>query len=83
MGADFPPSKITMRNHFNSAGGCTWRVGAKLEVGSPHQVQVAGRETFTSSTQSQVPTLGLEPTSRVDGFFAAPKVKSLRKITLQ
>ena len=53
------------------AGGFTWRVGEELEVVSPQQVWRAGGDTFTSSTQRQVATLGLEPTSSQDVFWGA------------
>ena len=65
------------------AGGFTWRVGEELEVGSPHQGWLARRETLQSSTQRQVPTLGLEPPSGQDVFLGAvlhPKT-ALREIT--
>ena len=71
------------RDHSGVSGGFTRRVGAKLEAESPHQVWRAGRETLTSSTQSQVPTLGLAPTSGQDVFLGGvlhPKT-ALRKIT--
>ena len=69
--------------HAGVAGGFTWRVCEELEAGSPHQVWRAGRETLQSSTQSQVPALGLAPTSGQDVFLGAvlhPKT-ALRKIT--
>ena len=59
------------RDHAGVVGGFTWRVGDKLEAVSPQQVSRAGRETLTSSTQSQVPTLGLEPPSGQDVFLGA------------
>ena len=65
------------------AGGFTRRVGEELEAVSPQQVSRAGRETLTSSTQRQVPTLGLAPTSGQDVFLGAvlhPKT-ALREIT--
>ena len=64
------------------AGGFTWRVGEKLEAVSPQQVSRARGETLNSSTQSQVPTLGLEPTSGQDVFLGAnlPPKTALRKI---
>ena len=69
--------------HAGVAGGFTWRVCEELEAGSPHQVWRAGRETLTSSTQSQVPTLGLEPPSGQDVFLGAvlPRKTALREIT--
>ena len=65
------PDVGKMTPHAGLTGGFTWRAGAKLEAGSPHQVWRAGRETLTSSTQSQVPTLGLAPTSSQDVFLGA------------
>ena len=65
------------------AGGFTWRVGEELEVLSPQQAWRARRETLQSSTQSQVPTLGLAPPSGQDVFLGAvlhPKT-ALREIT--
>ena len=65
------------------AGGFTRRVGEELEAVSPQQVSRAGRETLTSSTQRQVPTLGLAPTSGQDVFLGAdsPKETALHRIT--
>ena len=70
-GADFAPEKSSTRDHAGVAGGFTWRVSEKLEIVSPQQVSRAGRQTLKSSTQRQVPTLGLEPTSGQDVFWGA------------
>ena len=59
------------QDHAGVAGDFTWRVGEELEVVSPQQVSRAGRETLKSSTQRQVPTLGLEPTSGQGGLWGA------------
>ena len=55
---------------------------AQFGVRSPHQVWRAGRETLQSSTQRQVPTLGLEPTSGQDVFWGAdlPPKRAHREI---
>ena len=71
FGCRFAPEKSPPQDQSGRAGGLTRRVCAKLEVGSSHQVWRAGRETLNSSTQRQVPTLGLEPTSGQDVFLGA------------
>ena len=71
FGCRFAPQNSPPRDQGEVSGGFTRRVGAKLEAGSPHQVWRAGRETLTSSTQSQVPTLGLEPPSGQGAFLGA------------
>ena len=72
FGCRFAPEKSPPQDQSGRAGGLTRRVCVKLEVGSPQQVWRAGRETLKSSTQRQVPTLGLEPTSGQGVFFWAP-----------
>ena len=82
FGRRFAPPNSPPRDQGEVSGGFTRRVGAKLEAGSPHQVWRAGRETLTSSTQSQVPTLGLAPPSGQDVLLGAdsPPQTALREI---
>ena len=53
------PHAQSLRKITGTSGGFTRRIGWKFGLGSPQQVQPAGRETLTSSTQRQVPTLWL------------------------
>jgi len=82
FGCRFAPQKSPPQDHSGVAGGFTWRVGEELEGVCPQQVWRAGRETLKSSTQSQVPTLGLEPPSGQDVFWGAdlPPKRALREI---
>jgi len=53
VSARFPPKLKPLRNRFGVAGGFTWRISRKFEVGSPQQVLGGGRDTFTPGSQGQ------------------------------